>query len=137
MRTAPSNTPKTAAANTPAEVPTPAPAPEVLAGVTMTPDEIKEMRAKIAAATAANKATAKAAREARAAEAKKPTARDFVRKVDLAILGAVGDLVAAAEIPAELADEVKQLLANQLHHLSSPERGWAGDLPKPDRSEWR
>jgi len=128
-RTAPSNTPTAPA--------TPAPAPEVIAGVTMPADEIKALKAQLAAATAAAKAAKAAAREAKAAEAKKPTARDYVRKVDLLILGAVGDLLAGAEVPAELLPEVKQLLANQLHHLSSPERGWAGDLPKPDRSEWR
>jgi len=103
----------------------------------MPADEIKALKAQLAAATAAAKAAKAAAREAKAAEAKKPTARDYVRKVDLLILGAVGDLLAGAEVPAELLPEVKQLLANQLHHLSSPERGWAGDLPKPDRSEWR
>lgn len=147
MRTAPSNTPvpaapkptapKSAAPAAASSAPTPAPVPEVLAGVTMSADEIKAMKERLAAAQAQLKADKKAAREAKAAEAKKPTARDYVRKIDLLILGAVGELLTSAEVPAELLPEVRQLLANQLHHLSSPERGWAGDLPKPDRSEWR
>lgn len=148
MRTAPSNTPVPAAPKTTAArpgpakpaaapAPAPAPAPEVLAGVTMSAEEIKTMKARIAAAQKQLAADKRAAREARAAEAKKPTARDYVRNVDLLILGAVGELIKSAEVPAELLPEVKQLLANQLHHLSSPERGWAGDLPKPARSEWR
>lgn len=128
-RTAPSATPTTPAA--------PAATPEVLAGVTMTDDEIKAMRAKIAAATAANKAAKKAEREAKAAVAAAPTARDYVRKVDAAILGYVGNLLAGAEVPEALQAEVAQLLANQLHHLSSPERGWDSALPKPNRSEWK
>lgn len=128
---------RTAPSNTPATPNTPAPAPEVLAGVTMPADEIKDLKARLAAANAQLKADKARARELKAAEAKKPTARDYVRKVDLLILGAVGDLMAGTEIPDDLKPEVAQLLANQLHHLSSPERGWAGDLPKPDRSEWR
>lgn len=111
--------------------------PEVLAGVLAPADEIKALRAQIAAANAKLKAEREAARAAKAAVAAAPTARDFVRKVDAAILASVGDLLAKAEVPEALQAEVSQLLANQLHHLSSPERGWVSALPKPDRSEWR
>lgn len=111
--------------------------PEVLAGVTVSDEEIAAMRATLAAATAARKAAKTAERAAKAATAAAPTARDYVRKVDAAILAAVGELVKAAEVPEALAAEVNQLLANQLHHLSSPERGWVSDLPRPARSEWK
>jgi hypothetical protein len=103
----------------------------------MPADEIKELKARLAAANAQLKADKAKARELKAAAAKTPTARDYVRKIDLKILEAVGGLVMDAEVPGDMLKEVEQLLANQLHHLSSPERGWAGDLPKPARSEWR
>lgn len=145
-RTAPSNTPTApapkpappkTAGTAPTPAPTPKPVPEVLAGVTVPADEIKDLKARLAAANAQLKADRAKARELKAAQAKAPTARDYVRKIDLLILGKVGDLVMEAEVPGDMLKEVEQLLANQLHHLSSPERGWHGDLPKPDRSEWR
>jgi len=127
-RTAPSAAPVNSAA--PAT-------PEVLAGVLAPADQVKALRAQLAAATAAAKAAKAAERAAKAATVAAPTARDYVRKVDAAILRAVGDLVTEAEVPEALLAEVRQLLANQLHHLSSPERGWECDLPKPARSEWK
>lgn len=120
--------------------PTPAAAPatpDVLAGVMMKPEEITALKARVKAAEEALRAQKKADREAKAAVAAKPTARDFVRRIDLAILSYVPNLLAGADVPDELKSEVAQLIANQLHHLSSPERGWPTDLPKPARSEWR
>lgn len=132
-RTAPPAAPVTAAPNAPA-APT---VPEVLAGVLMPADEVKALKEQLAAANAKLKAAKAAAREARAAEVKTATARDYVRKVDAAILMAVCDLPVWAEVPEALRPEVKKLVANQLHHLTSPAAGWLGELPKPDRSEWR
>jgi len=111
--------------------------PSVLDGVLAPADEIKALKAALAAATAKAKAAKDAAKAAKAATVAAPTARDYVRKIDAAILRAVGDLVTEAEVPETLLSEVRQLLANQLHHLSSPERGWECDLPKPARSEWK
>jgi hypothetical protein len=126
--------------------------PAVLAGVVIetTPAETAEVpfgpltardaaRAALAEAkrlAAVARDAAKAAREAKAAAPKPVTARDYVRKVDAAILGYAAFLV-AEEVPEEMRAEVAQLIANQLHHLASPSSGWVGDLPKPDRSEWR
>lgn len=72
-----------------------------------------------------------------AATVKPPTARDIARKVDLAIIAAASKLVDELA-PAPLRDEVARLIANQLHHLSTPALGWpAANLPRPDRSDWR
>lgn len=109
--------------------------PAVLAGVLAPADEIKELRAKLAAANAKLKADKVAAAAARAAAPKVKTARDYVREVDAAILGYAPNLL--SDVPEALRAEVAQLIANQLHHLSSPSAGWVSDLPKPDRSEWR
>lgn len=142
-RTRPSATPVPAAPKTDApETPTPAPVvPEVLAGVTMPAeevDEVKKLRAALAAAQAAAKAAKAKAKEEKAAVAAKPTARDFVRKVDLAILAAIPGLMDAAEIPEDLKAEVARLVVNQVHHLTTKERGgWPESLPTPDRSDWR
>jgi len=75
---------------------------------------------------------------AKAAPTVKPrTATDWRRDVDLAIIMAAGDLVAEL-VPAEHRDEVARLIANQLHHLSTPALGWpSAVLPTPARSDWR
>lgn len=124
---------------TPAPVPAAAPAPakdaaqaandSVLDGVTgeMT---IEEMRAEMARLRAEL-----AARPAKPARAK--NAADWRRDVDLAIIAYAGNLVAGM-VPAEFQPEVGKLIANQLHHLSTPALGWPSEnLPKPDRSDWR
>ena len=70
-------------------------------------------------------------------KAKEKTATDYRREVDLAIIQAAGNLVDEI-VPAKLRKEVAVLIANQLHHLSTPKAGWpAKNLPKPDRSDWR
>lgn len=131
-RTAPSATPVDGNADAPAPA-----VPEVLAGVTAPEEEIKRLRAELAAATAKATAARKAASDARKAAAAKPTARDYVRAVDAAILSYVPSLIAGADVPEELRAEVAQLVANQLHHLSTPERGWPAEMPKPARSDWK
>lgn len=72
----------------------------------------------------------------RPAPAPKPkSARDWTRDVDAAILEAAAKLVEEI-VPEDKRDAVAQLVANQLHHLSTPALGWATTLPKPARSEW-
>lgn len=73
------------------------------------------------------------ARPAPAPKAK--TARDWTRDVDAAILEAAAKLVEDL-VPEDKRDAVAQLVANQLHHLSTPALGWVGTLPRPARSEW-
>jgi hypothetical protein len=69
--------------------------------------------------------------------AKPLTARDYVRNVDLAIIIAAGTAVDEL-VPEQFRTEVRQLVANQLHHLTTPKAGWpSATLPTPDRSEWR
>jgi len=64
-------------------------------------------------------------------------AADWRRTVDLAIIIAAGDLVTEL-VPEKHRDEVANLIANQLHHLSTPALGWPSTvLPTPDRSDWR
>ena len=63
--------------------------------------------------------------------AKPVTARDYVREVDLAIIIAAGDAVEKM-VPEKFQKEVRQLVANQLHHLSTPKQGWpSATLPTP------
>lgn len=65
------------------------------------------------------------------------TARDYVRSVDLAVIIAAGEAVEEM-VPEALRAEVRQLVANQLHHLTTPKAGWpSATLPTPDRSDWR
>lgn len=130
---------RTAVGNAPVngDATAPTPTPEVLAGVLAPADQIKELQAALKAARAAAAAEREAAKAAKAAVAAAPTARDYIRAVDAAILGAVGDLEVWATVPADLLAEVRQSVANQLHHLSNKTAGWVGDLPKPDRSDWR
>jgi hypothetical protein len=101
--------------------------------------EIEGVLAELKAATAKPKPEQKSAEPPAGDEVtvKAKTARDFVRELDAAILTSAGEIVAAAEVPDELRAEVEDLISNQLHHLSSPTRGWVGTLPVPDRSEWR
>jgi|SRR5690348_4777572 hypothetical protein len=75
---------------------------------------------------------------AKPAPAPKPrTAVDYRRDVDAAIIAKAGELVADL-VPEEHRDEVSRLIANQLHHLSTPALGWPSEvLPVPDRSDWR
>jgi hypothetical protein len=73
---------------------------------------------------------------AQAAEPKK-TATDYRREIDLLIITAAGELV-TAHVPAELRGQVARLIANQLHHMSTPKAGWpSAVLPTPERSDWR
>lgn len=67
--------------------------------------------------------------------AKPKSARDWTRDVDAAILEAAAKLVEDL-VPEDKRDAVAQLVANQLHHLSTPALGWVGTLPRPARSEW-
>jgi len=89
---------------------------------------------------AAKKTPAKAApapAPAPAPEPKKPTTADYRNEIDQAIIRAAGELVKQM-VPADLHGHVSQLIANQLHHLSTPKQGWPSDiLPRPNRSEWR
>lgn len=130
----------TATKNTPAPAPAkpevPAPAKAEVPAPTPTPDhaapigpltELEALRAELAAVKA----------QIPVRPAKPTTARDYVREVDLAIIIAAGDAVEAT-VPEKFRAEVKQLVANQLHHLSTPKAGWPSTtLPTPDRSEWR
>jgi hypothetical protein len=116
---------------------------DVIAGVAIAKAEADAVKARrdalrqeLAAATAATKAARAAARAAAAAAPKLPTARDFVRALDAAILAFAGAEFDGMEIPEELRDEVGSLLSNQLHHLASAKTGWVGTLPVPNRSEW-
>jgi hypothetical protein len=78
------------------------------------------------------KFTAKPAKVARP-----KNAADFRRDVDLAIIAAADKLVTEM-VPEEFRAEAARIIANQLHHLSTPALGWpAATLPKPDRSGWR
>ncbi len=117
---------------------------DAIAGVTIAKSEAEAakarrdaLRAELAAASKAAKDARLAAREAANAAPKVPTARDFVRTLDAAILASAGAIVADAELPEELRAEVEMLVANQLHHLASPKTGWdVPGLPRPQRSEW-
>jgi hypothetical protein len=96
-----------------------------------------DARDALAKASADAKAARDAAREAAANAPKPVTARTFVRDLDRAILEAAGKIVADADIPDELREDVEHLIANQLHHLASPKTGWDVEgLPLPQRSEW-
>lgn len=65
------------------------------------------------------------------------SARDYARNVDLAIIAAAGQIVNDL-VPEPHRATVARLIANQLHHLSTPALGWPSmTLPKPDRSDWR
>lgn len=78
-----------------------------------------------------------AAHPAKTRVVKPRTATDWRRDVDLAIIMAAGNLVAEL-VPEEHRDAVATLIANQLHHLSTPALGWPSEvLPQPARSEWR
>ena len=68
---------------------------------------------------------------------REPTAADYRREIDLAIITAAGELV-KERVPEALRERVARLMANQLHHMSSPAIGWPSDiLPTPERSDWR
>ena len=68
---------------------------------------------------------------------KEKAATDYRREVDGLIIQAAGELV-KQQVPEALRAEVAKMIANQLHHLSTPKLGWPSDvLPRPDRSEWR
>jgi hypothetical protein len=111
----------TAKTNTPAAAETSAPV--VLGPMT----EVEALRAELEALRAA--VPAKPARPT--------TARDYVKSVDLAIIIAAGEAVEEL-VPEQFRKDVRQLVANQLHHLSTPKAGWPSTtLPTPDRSEWR
>jgi len=72
-----------------------------------------------------------------APEPKPKTPADYRREIDLAIIAAAGELVKNS-VPDALRPVVARLIANQLHHLSSPSGGWPTEhLPKPERSDWR
>lgn len=115
--------------------PAPAPAPEVEAP-TPTPAPASEPIAPVADLIASLGFAPKPA-AAPAKPARPLTARDYVRNVDLAIIIAAGEAVDEI-VPEKFRAEVKQLVANQLHHLSTPKAGWPStNLPTPDRSEWR
>lgn len=110
----------------PAETETPA-ATEPTAPVIGPMTELEALRAELEALRAAVPAKS----------AKPATARDYVRNVDLAIIMAAGEAVDEI-VPEKFRAEVRQLVANQLHHLSTPKAGWPSTtLPTPDRSEWR
>lgn len=80
---------------------------------------------------------AKTPAQTKAAEQAKPkTAAEWRREIDLLLIRAAGDLV-KEHVPTGLRAEVSQLIANQLHHLSTPKAGWPSSLPKPQRSDWR
>lgn len=65
------------------------------------------------------------------------TALDYRRDVDLAIIEAAGEII-AKRVPEKHRAAVSKLIANQLHHLSTPALGWpSAVLPTPDRSDWR
>jgi hypothetical protein len=69
--------------------------------------------------------------------ARPKTPRDYARDVDLAIIAAAGALVNDL-VPAGDRAAVARLIANQLHHLSTPTLGWPSlTLPRPDRADWR
>jgi len=69
--------------------------------------------------------------------ARPKSAVDYRRDVDLAIIAAAGQLVSDL-VPPQHRAAVARLIANQLHHLSTPTLGWPSlTLPTPDRSEWR
>lgn len=103
--------------------PAPVPAAPVLGPLT----ELEALRAEVEALRAA--VPAKPARPA--------TARDYVKTVDLAVIIAAGEAVEEL-VPEQFRAEVRQLVANQLHHLTTPKAGWpSATLPTPDRSEWR
>lgn len=105
----------------------PADAPAADAPVLGPMTELEALRAEVEALRAA--VPAKPARP--------QTARDYVRNVDLAIIIAAGELVDEI-VPEQFRSDVRQLVANQLHHLSTPKAGWPSTvLPTPDRSEWR
>ena len=88
-------------------------------------------------AKAAPAKAAPAPAPAPAPEPKKPTTADYRNEIDQAIIRAAGELVKQM-VPADLHGHVSQLIANQLHHLSTPKQGWPSDiLPRPNRSEWR
>jgi hypothetical protein len=78
---------------------------------------------------------AKAAREAAKDAPKVKSAADYRREIDVLIIQAAGSLV-EEHVPDDLRAKVAQLIANQLHHLSTPKAGWPGILPKPERAEW-
>lgn len=81
-------------------------------------------------------AAPKAAPPAPAPEPKAKTAADYRREIDLLIIAKAGDLV-IEYVPAALRDQVAQMIANQLHHMSTKKLGWPeGALPKPERSDW-
>jgi hypothetical protein len=78
---------------------------------------------------------AKAAREAAKDAPKVKSAADYRREIDVLIIQAAGSLV-EEHVPDDLRAKVAQLIANQLHHLSTPKAGWPGILPLPERAEW-
>jgi hypothetical protein len=91
----------------------------------------KAIPAKVAPAKVAAPAPAPAPEQA------KKTAADYRKEIDLLIITAAGALV-TEHVPAELREQVARLIANQLHHLSTPKAGWpSAVLPKPERSDWR
>lgn len=68
---------------------------------------------------------------------KAKTAADYRKEIDLAIITAAGEMV-TERVPEQLREQVARLIANQLHHLSTPSGGWPTEvLPTPDRSDWR
>lgn len=119
-------TPAPAKTSAPAEVPAPTPTPDHAAPIGPL-TELEALRAEVENLRAAVPAK----------PAKPATARDYVKSVDLAIIIAAGEAVEEI-VPEKFRAEVRQLVANQLHHLSTPKAGWpSATLPTPDRSEWR
>lgn len=117
----------------------PAPAPETNAPEVpeATDAALAANQAMLAGTLASELGFAPIAKPAPAPAPKPMTARDFVKVVDLAVLIAAGEAVNEI-VPEELREQVAQLVANQLHHLSTPKVGWPSTvLPTPDRSEWR
>jgi hypothetical protein len=132
---------RTARATQLAEQPTPAPEVPVTdpaaaqAAVKAAREEAKAVREAAKAKLDAAREAAKAAREAAKDAPKVKSAADYRREIDVLIIQAAGSLV-EEHVPDDLRPKVAQLIANQLHHLSTPKAGWPGILPLPERAEW-
>lgn len=133
-------TPKPAAAKPAAAKPAAKAAPATPATPEEMAAEIERLRAELAAKPA--KGTKAAAKDKPAPSAPKgPSAIDYQRSVQRALIEAAGEIVAKT-VPAEHCATVAQAIANSMHHFATGRdeagnRVWPGTLPKPARSDWR